>query len=83
MSIKAVATSRRNYDWIALAMIIIGQLPTILPSFLSAENLGRAVSILGLLQLILKWVRTQMGLVGSDLEPNPPPPDDQNEQGVK
>jgi len=71
MSIKAVVTSRRNFDWIALLLIVTGQLPTVLPAFVDAENLGRIVSVLGLVQLILKWYRDQLGLAGTDL-PSPP-----------
>lgn len=80
MSIKAVVTARRNYDWLALAQILSGFALTALPTVLEGHALGYVVMVIGALQIALKWFREQQGLAGGDLPKTPP--DNGQDSGV-
>jgi predicted membrane metal-binding protein len=73
-SVRVAISQRRNYDWLSLVQILSGFMLTALPNIVSGKILGYWVMLIGALQLVLKWYRSQIGLAGGDLEREPPGP---------
>lgn len=62
--IKRAATNRLNYDWLALAVGIIGVLQVADLSFLSERIRGGILIALALLNVSVAWYRAQVGIGG-------------------
>lgn len=64
MSFKSLASNRLNYDWIGLAVAIIGFLQVADFSWMPPRWSGLALLSLGLANVVLAWYRTQVGVGG-------------------
>ena len=64
MSLKSMAASRLNYDWIGLATALLGFLMAADLSFISARWTGAVLLFLGMSNVVLAWYRAQVGVGG-------------------
>lgn len=64
MSIKSLAVSRLNYDWIGLAVGVIGVVQLADLSWMPARWSGALLLSLGVANVALAWYRAQVGVGG-------------------
>ena len=64
MSIRKLASSRLNYDWIGLATALIGFVMAADLSFLPPRYAGIVLLALGAANVTLAWYRAQVGVGG-------------------
>lgn len=64
MSLKSLAVSRLNYDWIGLATALLGFLMAADLSFIPARWTGALLLFLGMANVVLAWYRAQVGVGG-------------------
>jgi hypothetical protein len=64
MSLRKLASSRLNYDWIGLATAIMGFLMASDLSFLPPRMVGALLLFLGLSNVVLAWYRAQLQIGG-------------------
>lgn len=64
MSIRKIASSRLNYDWIGLATALLGFLMAADLSFIPQRWTGAVLLCLGMANVTLAWYRAQVGVGG-------------------